>query len=295
MIDYEKTKAWRSGPVRHAYTEKDTMLYALGLGVGSDPMDARQLGYVYEKGLKALPTMAAVLASPGAWMRERSELGIDFLRLVHGEQSLVTHAPLPARAVVLGQSRVTRIVDKGEGKGAILHVEKTLTDEAHGRLLATVEQVLFLRGDGGFSKGAGADEPAARAPALPERAPDSVSELPIRPEAALIYRLSGDTNPLHADPAVAQRAGFARPILHGLCTWGRAAHAVIERACGDDPARLSAFRARLSAPVYPGETLLLSLWHEDDGRIAFQARVRERDVIVLDQGWAHVAGIAPGS
>lgn len=291
-MNYEKTKAWRSEPVRHAYTEKDTMLYALGLGVGSDPVDTRHLRYVYEKDLKALPTMAAVLASPGAWMRE-SELSIDFLRLVHGEQSLVLHAPMPVRATVLGQSRVTRIVDKGEGKGAILHVEKVLTDEADGRLLATVEQVLFLRGDGGFSKGAGADEPAERAPALPERAPDVILELPIRPEAALIYRLSGDTNPLHADPEVAQRAGFARPILHGLCTWGRVAHAVIEEACDDDPARLSTFRARLSAPVYPGETLVVSLWRENDGRVAFQARVQERDVIVLDQGWATVADTQP--
>src|SRR5690606_20446356 len=164
MIDYDKTKAWRSGPVRQAYSKKDTMLYALGLGVGSDPVDPSQLQYVYEKNLHALPSMAAVLASPGAWMREQTELGIDFLRLVHGEQSVVMHAPLLPEGAVTGNSRVTRIIDKGEGKGAIMHVEKALADEG-GNLLATVEQVLFLRGDGGFSNGNGGDNPAPRSPA----------------------------------------------------------------------------------------------------------------------------------
>src|SRR5690606_32076326 len=129
---------------------------------------------------------------------------------------------------------------KGEGKGAIMHVEKALTDEG-GNLLATVEQVLFLRGDGGFSNGNGGDDPAPRSPAMPESEPTRVIELPLRPEAALIYRLSGDTNPLHADPELAQKAGFPRPILHGLCTWGRAAHAIIQHACGNDPAKLRGF------------------------------------------------------
>jgi hypothetical protein len=144
MIDYEKTKAWRSDPVRHTYTERDTILYALGVGFAADPLVLEELRFVYEKELQAVPTMAAVLASPGFWMRDRKELGIDYLKLVHGEQGVTIHSPLPAAGTLIGQSRVTRIVDKGEGKGATMHVEKTLTDEASGRPVATAEMVALL-------------------------------------------------------------------------------------------------------------------------------------------------------
>lgn len=289
MIDYDKAKAWRSGEVRQSYGARDTILYALGLGLGSDPLDPQQLRYVYEKELVALPTMAAVLASPGAWMRERTELGIDFLRLVHGEQGVTIHRPLAAAATVVGESRVVRLVDKGEGKGAVLHVEKQLRDAGDGALLATAEQVLFLRGDGGFSRGAGGDAPAEAPPPMPESAPDAVLALPTRPEAALVYRLSGDLNPLHAEPAVAGKAGFARPILHGLATWGMAGRALVQLSCGHDPARLTALRARLTAPVYPGETLVLEAWRKSAQDIAFRMRVQERDVVVLNNGSARVA------
>lgn len=286
MIDYEKTRAWRSGEVRHAYTTKDSILYALGVGIGHDPLDPAQRRFTYERDLVVLPTMAAVLASPGFWMRDRTELGIDFLKLVHGEQAVTLHAPLPAAARVVGQSRVTRIVDKGEGKGAVLHAEKLITDEATGTLLATAEQVLFLRGDGGFSKQGGGDEAAPPAPPTPETAPELVLDLPTRPEAALIYRLSGDINPLHVDPAVAAKAGFARPILHGLATYGVACHGVVKAFCGYDPARLKHFRARLTSPVYPGETLRLEAWRVAAGEVAFRCRVVERDLVVLANGRA---------
>ncbi|MDM0066801.1 MaoC/PaaZ C-terminal domain-containing protein [Variovorax sp. J31P207] len=286
MIDYDKTKAWRSGEVRHTYTTRDTILYALGLGVGSDPMDEQQLRLVYEKDLAILPTMAAVLASPGSWMRDRTELGIDFLKLVHGEQGLVIHQPLPVAGSLVGESRVTHIVDKGEGKGAVMHVEKTLKDAQSGALLATTEQVLFLRGDGGFSQRRGGDAPAPASPAVPESAPDVVLEMPIRPEAALIYRLSGDLNPLHADPAVAGKAGFPRPILHGLATWGMAGRAVVQAFCGQQPSHLRALRARLTSPVYPGETLVFDGWLREPGEVAFRVRVKERDVVVLNNGQA---------
>ncbi|KQX95815.1 MaoC/PaaZ C-terminal domain-containing protein [Variovorax sp. Root473] len=292
MIDYDKTKAWRSGAVHHAYAARDTILYALGLGIGSDPVDARQLRYVYEKELVILPTMAAVLASPGAWMRERTELGIDFLKLVHGEQGVVIHAPLPVAGAVVGESRVTRIVDKGEGKGAVMHVEKTLKDAQSGVLLATAEQVLFLRGDGGFSGGSGGDAPAPAAPGMPQTPPGCVLEMPTRPEAALVYRLSGDLNPLHADPAMAAKAGFPRPILHGLATWGMAGRALVQAFCDQQPSRLRELRARLTAPVYPGETLVFEAWLRDGadggdaGEAAFRVRVKERDVVVLNNGLA---------
>lgn len=289
MIDYDKTRAWQSGAVRHAYTARDSILYALGVGIGADPLDAAQLRFTYEKDLVTLPTMAAVLASPGFWMRERRELGIDATRLVHGEQGITLHAPLPPAATVLGASRVTRIVDKGEGKGAVLHVEKTLTDAGSGQLLATTEQVLFLRGDGGFSKQGGGDEAAPPAPATPDTAPELVLDLPTRPEAALVYRLSGDINPLHVDPAVAAKAGFARPILHGLATYGVACHGVVKAFCGYDPARLKHFRARLTSPVYPGETLRLEAWRVAAGEVAFRCRVVERDLVVLANGRALLA------
>ncbi|WP_399680153.1 MaoC/PaaZ C-terminal domain-containing protein [Xenophilus sp.] len=286
MIDYEKTRAWRSGPVRHAYTAKDSILYALGVGFGADPLDAQELRYVYEKDLVAVPTMAAVLASPGFWMRERTELGIDFVRLVHGEQSVVLHRPLPGAATLVGESRVARIVDKGEGKGAVMHVEKTLTDEADGGLVATVEQVLFLRGDGGFSKHGGGDAPAPAAAEPPAGPPDITLALPTRADAALLYRLSGDINPLHVDPAVAAKAGFPRPILHGLATYGNACRGILAGCCGHDAARLRSIRARLTSPVYPGETLLLECWRLGAEEVAFRARVQERDVQVLANGRA---------
>lgn len=286
MIDYDKTKAWRSGEIRHAYAARDTILYALGLGLGSDPLEPRQLRYVYEKDLVALPSMAAVLGSPGFWMRDRAELGIDYLKLVHGEQGLTVHRPLAAAAAVVGESRVVRIVDKGEGRGAVLHVEKQLRDAADGALLATTEQVLFLRGDGGFSRGTGADAPAEAGAPMPETAPDAVLDLPTRPEAALVYRLSGDLNPLHADPAVAARAGFPAPILHGLATWGMAGRALVHGFCDDDPARLRTLRARLTAPVYPGETLRFEVWRKGPGEVAFRARVPARDALVLNHGSA---------
>jgi len=289
MIDYEKTKAWRSGPVRHAYTTRDTILYALGVGFGADPLDPNELRYVYEKELSTVPTMAAVLASPGFWMRERKELGIDFLKLVHGEQGVTIHSPLPAAGTLVGESRVSRIVDKGEGKGAVMHVEKTLTDEADGRLLATVEMVLFLRGDGGFSKNGGGDEAAPAAPAVPESEPDARIELPTRADAAVLYRLSGDINPLHIDPAVAAKAGFDKPILHGLATYGNACRGILARYCGHDASRLKSIRARLTSPVFPGETLVLECWRAGGNEIAFRASVKERGVQVLANGRAVIA------
>ena len=289
MIDYDKTRAWCSGDVRHSYTSRDTILYALGIGIGADPLDSRQLRFTFEKDLVVLPTIACVLASPGFWMRDRAELGIDFLKLVHGEQSVIVHAPLPSSGTLVGRSQVTRIVDKGEGKGAILYVEKTLSDAVNEQLLATTEQVLFLRGDGGFSARGGGDLAAPALAPPPERAPDLVTDMPTRPDAALLYRLSGDLNPLHADPAIAMRAGFQRPILHGLATYGLACHGIVREFCGYDPARLKAIRARLSSPVYPGETIRLECWEGADGAIAFRGRVAEREVVVLSHGTATVA------
>jgi acyl dehydratase len=288
MLDYAQTRQWRSADVRHAYTTRDTILYALGVGAGANPLDERELRLVYEKDLAALPTLAAVIASPGPWMREEKHLGIDFLKLVHGEQAVALQAPLPAAGTLIGRSSVTRIVDKGEGKGAVMHVEKRLYDEATQQHVATCEQVLFLRGNGGFSAGQAADEPAPAPAEPPTGAPDLTLDLPTRADQAVLYRLSGDFNPLHIDPTVASKAGFAKPILHGLATYGIACRAIVQQLCEHRPERLQAIRARLSSPVYPGETLRLDLWRLAAGEVAFRAHVVERNVTVLSHGRAQL-------
>ena len=290
MIDYDKLKNWRSPPVRHSYTAKDVMLYALGVGMGQDALDRDELRYVYERDLRVLPSMAAVLASPGFWVRDNPELGIDFLRLVHGEQTITLHQPLPVAATVIGETHVTRVVDKGEGKGALVYSEKRLTDEASGVLLAATGSVTFCRGDGGFSGGGGrggGDAPAAPLQATPDTAPDVALEFVLRPEAAFVYRLSGDINPLHVDPDVAAKAGFPRPIMHGLGTYGVACRGLVKAFCDFDPARFKSVSARFSAPAYPGDTLVLECWRGVEGSVAFRARVPARDVTVLSHGHAH--------
>lgn len=288
MLDYDKTRNLKFDDVRHSYTSRDTILYALGIGLGADPMNRGELRYVYEEGLAAVPVMASVLASPGFWMRDNKALGIDAVKLVHGEQSVTLHAALPTAGTVIGRTRVTRIVDKGEGKGAIVHTAKELFDAATDQRLATVEQAVFCRGDGGFSKvSGGGDEAGPALAATPDRAPEQVFDLPTRADAALLYRLSGDLNPLHASPDVAAKAGFPRPILHGLATYGVACRALLAGFCSLDPARLKSMRTRMSSPVFPGETIRIECWRQDSG-VAFRARVVERDVVVLSHGFAEI-------
>jgi acyl dehydratase len=284
MLDVAAVTDWRFTPVEQAYTRRDAMLYALGLGFGAEPTDPQALRYVYEDGLVAFPTMAVVLGNPGPWTRD-PRTGIDWVRTLHGEQGLVIHAPLPPEGRVIGTNRVTGIIDKGPGKGALLMQERELRDAGSGALLAVRSTTSFLRGDGGC--GAPARE-QPRPPAIPDRAPDVVQEIATRPEAALIYRLSGDWNPVHADPAVAARAGFERPILHGLCTYGIAGRAVVATICGGEPARLRELHVRFSAPVYPGETIRVELW-EAGAEWRLRARVPSRDAVVLNNGRVVVA------
>jgi acyl dehydratase len=269
--------------VEHTYTAKDTMLYALGLGLGHDPMNEDELAFVYEKNLRALPTMACVLAQSRAWRDQPT--GIDWLKVVHGEQSFRTHKPLPASGTLIGKMRITDVVDKGPGKGAVLHTERTLMDKDTGARIATLVHTTFCRGDGGFG-GAKRESPPPHA--MPDRAPDAVCDLPTGPEAALIYRLSGDYNPLHSDPAHAKAAGFPRPILHGLATFGVAGHALLKTLCGYDPAKLIAMDGRFSAPVFPGETIRTEIWR-DGNVVSYRARVAGRDVVAITNGRAEIA------
>ncbi len=281
-LNYDTIKNWRFEEIRHTYTEKDTMLYSLGIGLGEDPVDAGQLRYVYERDLRAFPTMSMVLGYPGFWMRD-PRAGIDWVRLVHGEQRLTLHAPLPAQGTVIARNRITHVIDKGADKGALVVTERTLYDEA-GTHLATQKQTTFCRGDGGFGRG---DAPPAALPAAPARTPDRQTQLRVSPRAALIYRLSADMNPLHADPEVAREAGFERPILHGLCSYGMAARAVVQAWADGDAGRLAQLDVRFSSPVYPGETLAFDMWRED-GEIRYTARSLERNVLTLNCGVAKV-------
>lgn len=269
--------------VEHAYTKRDAQLYALGLGFGADPLDEGQLRYVYEgqdgAALRAMPTMANILAYPGFWARE-PDTGITWQKLVHAEQEIRIAAPLPTSGRVKGSTRVTGLWDKGEGKGALLQQTREIADAGTGRLLATVVQLSLLRGDGGF--GEGGSEGAPPAPhAMPEGEPDYVCDLATPAQLALIYRLSGDMNPLHADPAVAAAAGFARPILHGMALMGVAAHAVLRTVLGYDDTGFAGMRVRFTAPAWPGDTLRTEMWVR--GRtVSLRTTAVERGAVVLN-------------
>jgi acyl dehydratase len=284
MLDYKKLMALDLEPIEHAYGPKDCILYALGIGLGQDPINERQLAFVYEKNLQVLPTFAVVLGySPYSF--RRPELGITWSHVVHGEHGLALHRPIPTEGTVLGQVRILDVIDKGEGRGALIYSERKITEKAGGALLATITQTTFCRADGGFG-GPKRETPPPHA--IPERAPDFVCDLPTRPETALLYRLSGDINPLHAEPSFAKTAGYPRPILHGLATFGISGHALLKEVCGYDPARLRAMSVRFSAPVYPGETIRTEIWR-DGGVVSFRARVVERDVIAINNGRAEIA------
>ena len=281
-LDYDRIRNWRFPPVEQRYGARDTILYGLGIGLGGDPMDRRELRFVYEDGLAAFPTMATVLASPGFWVRDPAT-GLDWRRSVHAEQALTIHAPLPPEGTIVGATRVTGIVDKGD-KGAMILTERTLRDDA-GTLLATMINTSFCRGDGGFGD-RGDQAPTPHAP--PTRAPDETCVIATSPQAALIYRLSGDENPLHADPEAAARAGFARPILHGLASFGIAARAVLATYCDYDAVRLRALQLRCAGIVYPGESLRFGLWR-DGGVVSFTAHAVERDALALANGRAELS------
>ncbi|WP_428248723.1 MaoC/PaaZ C-terminal domain-containing protein [Ferrovibrio sp.] len=286
-IDYQKLKNWHFADIEHTYTSRDTILYALGLGCGADPLDLEELRFVYEEGdgLLALPSMAVVLGYPGFWLKDPNT-GVDWRMVLHGEQGMILHKPLPSAGTVVGKSRVTEIVDKGPGKGALLFSERDVIDKASGDLLCTLTSTTFIRGEGGFGGPPGLNGGPVPAPhPIPERVPDQTLDIPTLPRAALIYRLSGDYNPLHADPRVAQGAGFPKPILHGLCSYGVATRALLRACCGNDPARLKTMQLRFTAPVYPGETIRTEIWREAEG-VSFRARVVERDLVVLNNGKA---------
>jgi len=265
-----------------SYTDRETMLYALGIGMGRDPLNADELPFVYENGLKAIPTMTTVIGWGRAATLGRS--GINYMMVVHGEQRLTMHKPLPAIADVVFDERVTGVFDKGP-KGAIILLEREMREQKSNDKICTATATIFARGDGGFG---GPSEGAPEPHVLPTRAPDLVHEGDTRPDQAFLYALSGDRNPLHRDPNFAKMAGFPRPILHGLCTYGTACRSVLSTVCKYDPAKITGFDARFSAPVFPGETIVTEMW-VDGPIVSFRSKLKERDVIVLNNGKCTIA------
>jgi acyl dehydratase len=282
-LDPERLLSLKLPDIEQHYTEKDVMLYALGVGLGHDPVDERELAFVYEKNLKVLPTFPVVLGFEPFLLRD-IDAGVNFEMTVHGEEHLTLHRSLATSGTILARLRILDVIDKGAGKGALLLMERAISDKATGEPLATIRQTVFCRADGGFS---GGTRPSPPVHALPDRAPDLICDLQTRPEMALIYRLSADVNPLHADPAVARAAGFERPILQGLGTFGVAGHSILCSVCDYDPARLRSIAGRFSAPVHPGETVRTEMWRDGDV-VSFRARVVERDAVAINNGRAEV-------
>lgn len=272
-------------PRPFSYRDQDVMLYNLGIGYGADPMDERELAFVYEKNLKVVPTAATVLSRGAAGGGRGRGLDINFLMVLHGEQRLTIHKPLPVAGEFTTESRLIAALDKGKDKGAVVYNETVWRERASGDPVCTLVGATFARGDGGWG---GPSEGGPAVHPTPARAPDKEIAISTRPDQALLYRLNGDRNPLHSDPDVAKRAGFAKPILHGLCTYGVTCRAVIEGYCDLDPTRLKAFDVRFSAPTIPGETIITKMW-KDGNVVSFEAYLKERpNVTVIKNGRAVV-------
>lgn len=282
-INYEKLLNFDIPQVEQKLTKRDTMLYALGVGLGSDPVDLNQLQFVYEENLKALPTMAIILGYPGPW-HAAADTGITRSHVVHGEQGFVIHKPLPVEGTIIGKTRVTAVLDKGKDKGALVLTACEVRDKATDELVCSLTSTTFCRADGGFG---GPSGPVKAPHPIPDTPAQQVCDLPTLPQAALIYRLSGDYNPLHADPAYAAKAGFKMPILHGRATFSVVGHALVKSVCGYDPLRLKSMEGRFSSPVYPGETIRTEIW-QDGNIVTFRATVPARGVTVLNNGRAEI-------
>jgi acyl dehydratase len=278
----------KTAPRTFTYDDKDVMLYALGIGLGADPMNETELAFVYERGLKVVPTAATVLASRSGGRNAgpapdmpagHRPSQINFLMVVHGEQKVELHKPLKAGGTYTASGRTVGAFDKGKDKGAVIVNETTWVDET-GEKVVTLTGSTFARGDGGFG---GPTEGAPEPHEVPSRAPDKSLDFATRPDQALLYRLNGDRNPLHSDPDVAKRAGFPRPILHGLCTYGITCRAVLQGMVDYDADQILSHQARFSAPVFPGDVITVDLW-QDGKVVSFEARVKARGATVIKNG-----------
>jgi acyl dehydratase len=264
-------------PTERSWTSKDALLYAIGVGAGlGNPLEELQFTTENTAGVpqQVLPTYGVLLAQA----RASGDLGdFDRAMLVHAEQSIELHQPLPVEGTLRTTAMVTGIYDKGSA--AVVETENRAVDAATGAPAVTTRSSVFIRGEGGFGGDRGTSEPWQ----LPDRAPDHKVTQPTRPEQALLYRLSGDRNPLHSDPSFAARGGFSRPILHGLCTYGITGRVLLHEVCAGDPARFASMSGRFSRPVLPGESLVVSIWAGEDGTAQFQT-AKEDGTVVIDRG-----------
>lgn len=285
-FDLQRLLHWQIPAVRRDFERRDTILYALGVGVGADPCDEAQLRFVLEDRLEALPSLFTALAYPALWYAMEGT-GVDIAHVVHAELGFENLSALPVEGAVQGSTRVVGVRDKGTALGALLDTACDVTDLATGVAITRITSSSLARNLGGMgsAQAAGAHPPSS-VPA-PQRPPDLSLDIRTLPQAALMYRLSGDPNPLHSDPQTALRAGFPRPILHGRCTFGIAAWALTRMFCNESPEHLVAMSARFSRPVFPGEVLRLDAWREGDS-VAFQAVVPQRAQQVLTHGKARL-------
>lgn len=277
-IDPNTLLNWTFDDVHHDYVQRDAILYALGLGLGQDPLSVRELPYVYEKELKVVPTFAVTLATLGLWVKNPA-LKITLEKLVHSAQKATFFKPLPAKASIVGHARLSEVYDRGADKGAVITVERSIHDANTQEHYCTLEQTLMLRADGGF----GGKAPSASSVIIPDTAPTKSLSYKTTPGQAIIYRLSGDWNPLHIDPEIAKHAGFSQPILHGYCSYGIAGW-VASLAAGKDASTLKSLQCQFTGPVIPGDELTFNFWFSSSQQWLFQARVNDR--VVLNKGCA---------
>ena len=279
-IKYEELMALKNLGQKYAYGDREVMLYAYGIGMGADPLDEKELAFVNEavatpRALKVVPTFASV----AAWGAGPGEMHLNRLMVVDGERDITFHRPLAVAANITANSTVLDAFDKGKDKGAVIRHQTVLRNE-QGEPLATLVASRFARGDGGFG---GPSEGQPEPHKVPGRAPDRSIDIPTRPDQALVYRLCGDRNPLHSDPEFARRAGFPKPILHGMCTYGITCRGILQTYADYDAGAFRQHAARFSAPVYPGETVTMDMW-KDGNVISFEARVKARNVAVIKSG-----------
>lgn len=275
-IDIDKAVGAELAGGQYSWNEEDLILYGLGVGAGDPPTEPTELKYVYEGDLQAVPTFGSIPPF-GIMMSLGTVEGfeLDLSRILHGDQTLTVHRSIPTSGTVTQSGTVVAVYDKGKGALIVLEVLSTL--EKTGELLFTNRSGVYVRGEGGF----GGESGPAAGNTPPERAPDHVVESPTLPQQALLYRMaSGDKNPLHADPAFAAFAGFDRPILHGLCTYGIVSKAVVESALGGEPESVETYTARFTGHVFPGETLVTKVWEEGD-RYLVETETKERGKKVL--------------
>jgi len=280
-INYDEIMSLKSENIEISYTDKDSILYGLGVGLGNDPMNMDELKYVYENGQIALPSMATNFQYHSSLLMSAN---LNFIMVVHGEQKLSIINPIPVSGEFVADMKVINCFDKGASKGAIVEVETTVKLKSDGTEICKLISTTFARGDGGF----GGPESPPQKVYEPEGTPDIVDEITTKPDQALIFRLSGDYNPLHSDPNFAKAAGFPKPILHGLCTYGVACRSIVKTACDKDVKKLKSFNCRFSSPVFPGETIVTEMW-KNGNVINFQSKVKERDKIILKNGVSEIA------